>query len=129
MLDTDIVSDLVRHPHGRVATKVIQHGADTVCISVISSAELLYGALRTGSARLLDRVENVLANVHILPFDRPCDLEYGKVRSELEAAGQPIGPNDTLIAAHARSLSLTIVTANTSEFARVRGLHVENWLA
>lgn len=65
----------------------------------------------------------------MLPFDVPADAEYGGIRWELEAAGKPIGGNDLLIAAHARTISATIVTANTDEFKRIRGPNVENWLA
>jgi tRNA(fMet)-specific endonuclease VapC len=61
-------------------------------------------------------------------MDTPLDVEYGRIRSELEAAGQPIGMNDLLIASHASALGLTIVTDNTSEFSRIQGLSVENWL-
>ncbi len=64
----------------------------------------------------------------MLPLDRPADAEYGGIRAELEAAGQPIGMNDLLIAAHARALGLTLVTDNTREFGRIRGLSVQNWL-
>ena len=64
-----------------------------------------------------------------LPFDVPADSEYGGIRSELEAAGKPIGGNDLLIAAHAYATGATIVTANADEFKRIRGLNVENWLA
>ncbi|MDA0582524.1 VapC toxin family PIN domain ribonuclease, partial [Acinetobacter baumannii] len=64
----------------------------------------------------------------VLPLDIPADAEYAGIRAELEAAGQPIGMNDLLIAAHAYALSLTLVTDNTREFGRIRGLSVENWL-
>ena len=64
----------------------------------------------------------------MLPFDVPADAEYGGIRSELEAAGKPIGSNDLLIAAHAYATRATIVTANVDEFKRIRGLSVENWL-
>jgi tRNA(fMet)-specific endonuclease VapC len=71
----------------------------------------------------------VLARLPILSLDVPADARYGSIRAELEAAGQPIGPNDLLIAAHALALGATIVTANTGEVRRVRGLNVENWIA
>ena len=64
----------------------------------------------------------------VLAFDMPADAEYAAIRTELEAAGEPIGPNDTLIAAHAYALGLTLVTADAG-FTRIRGLPVENWLA
>jgi tRNA(fMet)-specific endonuclease VapC len=65
--------------------------------------------------------------IRVLPTDTPVDSEYGGIRAELEAAGQPIGGNNLLIAAHAYALRLTLVTGNISEFGRIRGLSVENW--
>jgi len=93
------------------------------------AAELRFGCARKGSPQLLRRVEAFLAEVPVLPFDVPADAAYGEIRAELEAAGQPFGANELLIAAHARALAATVVTANGAEFARVPGLAVENWLA
>lgn len=128
MLDTNIVSDLIRNPQGRAAERLRQHGQDGICVSIITAAELRYGAAKKGSTRLLSRVEAVLSTIDVLPFDVPADTEYGSIRAELEAAGQPIGPTDLFIAAHACSTGVTLVTHNVSEFRRVRGLKVENWL-
>lgn len=129
MLDTNIVSDLVRNPQGRVFDRIAVVGSDTMCISIITAAELRYGCAKKGSPRLLAQVETILGSIEILPFDVPADTEYAGIRAELEAAGKPIGPNDLLIAAHAYAAGATLVTANVGEFERVRGLHVENWLA
>jgi tRNA(fMet)-specific endonuclease VapC len=128
MLDTNIVSDLVRKPQGPVMRTIVRVGSENTCISIITAAELRYGCARKGSPKLLANVEAILGSIHILAFDVPADAEYGGIRAELEAAGKPIGPNDLLIAAHAYSLGAVLVTANTGEFARVRGLAVENWL-
>ena len=128
MLDTSIVSDLIRNPAGQAAQRARAAG-DAVCVSVIVAAKLRYGCARKGSPQLLRRVEEFLSEVPVLPFDVPADAEYGGIRAELEAAGRPIGSNDLLIAAHARTLGATVVTANLGEFRRVRGLQVENWLA
>lgn len=128
MLDTNIVSDLVRSPQGRVFDQIAALGSDTMCISIITAAELRYGCAKKGSPRLLAQVEAILASIDILPFDVPADTEYAGIRAELEAAGKPIGPNDLLIAAHAYAAGATLVTANVSEFERVRGLRVANWL-
>ncbi len=128
MLDTNIVSDLVRNPQGAVMRHIVRVGPEAVCVSIITAAELRYGCARKGSAKLLANVEAILGSVQILAFDVPADAEYGGIRAELEAAGRPIGPNDLLIAAHACSLGAVLVTANTGEFARVRGLQLENWL-
>jgi tRNA(fMet)-specific endonuclease VapC len=128
MLDTNIVSELIRNPAGRTAQRARAAG-DSVCVSVIVAAELRYGCAKKGSPQLLRKVEEFLAEVPVLPFDVPADGEYGGLRAELEAAGRPIGSNDLLIAAHACALGATVVTANVGEFRRIRGLNVENWLA
>jgi tRNA(fMet)-specific endonuclease VapC len=129
MLDTNIIADLVRNPQGKTAKRVAKAGEDNICTSIIVAAELRYGCAKSGSERLLKAVEELLAEIDVLPFDVPADTEYGGIRAELDAAGKPIGANDLLIAAHACSTGATIVTANTDEFKRIRGLKVENWLA
>lgn len=128
MLDTNIVSDLVRNPQGRVFDRIVRVGSDRLCISVITAAELRYGCAKKGSPKLLAQVETILGALDILPFDVPADSDYGGIRAELEAAGKTIGPNDLLIAAHAYALQAILVTANAEEFRRVRGLEIENWL-
>jgi len=129
MLDTNIISDLVRNPQGKTAKRIAKAGEDNICTSIIVAAELRYGCAKSGSERLRKAVEELLAEIDVLPFDVPADTEYGGIRAELEAAGKPIGANDLLIAAHAGSIGATIVTANTDEFKRIRGLKVDNWLA
>jgi tRNA(fMet)-specific endonuclease VapC len=128
MLDTNVISDLVRNPQGKAAKRIARVGEDSVCTSIIVAAELRYGCAKSGSKRLLKAVEDLLGEIKVLPFDVPADTEYGGIRSALEAAGKPIGSNDLLIAAHAYATGATMVTANTDEFKRVRGLKVENWL-
>jgi tRNA(fMet)-specific endonuclease VapC len=129
LLDTNIISDLIRNPQGRAAKRIARVGEDNICTSIIVAAELRYGCAKSGSKRLLKAVEDLLGEINVLPFDIPADADYGGIRSELEAAGRPIGGNDLLIAAHASATGATVVTANTDEFKRVRGLKVENWLA
>ncbi len=128
MLDTNIISDLLRHPDGSAAERIADVGPDAVCVSIITAAELRYGCAKKGSAKLMAHVEAILDSVQVLAFDVPSDAEYGGIRAELEAAGKPIGPNDLLIAAHACAAGAILVTDNTSEFSRVRGLRVENWI-
>ncbi|MEO8244758.1 MAG: type II toxin-antitoxin system VapC family toxin [bacterium] len=128
MLDTNIVSDLVRNPQGPVMRHIVRVWPEAVCISIITAAELRYGCARKGSAKLLANVEAILASIQVLALEVPADAAYGGIRAELEAAGKPIGPNDLLIAAHASTLGAVLVTANIGEFTRVRGLSVENWL-
>ena len=129
MLDTNIVSDLIRNLQGRAAKRIAKMGEDNTCTSIIVAAELRYGCAKGGSKRLLKAVEDLLGEIKVLPFDVPADAEYGGIRSELEGAGKPVGGNALLIAAHACAIGATIVTANTNEFRRIRGLNVENWLA
>lgn len=128
MLDTNIVSDLVRNPQGRAAARLAEHGDAGVCVSVVTACELRFGAAWKGSARLSAHVEVVLAAMDVLALDVPADREYGVLRAELEAAGTPIGQTDLFIAAHARALRVMLVTHNIREFSRVRGLTLENWL-
>jgi len=128
LLDTDIISALLREPDGRAARHVARVGHRDLCTSVIVAAELRFGCARKGSARLQARVERLLDTIPILPVDAPVDTEYGGIRAELEAAGHTLGGNDLLIGAHARALGLTLVTGNTREFERIRGLALENWL-
>ena len=129
MLDTNIISDLIKNPQGRAAKRIAKVGGDNICTSIIVAAELRYGCAKSGSKRLLKAVEDLLGEISVLPFDVPADAKYGGIRSELEAAGKPIGGNDLLIAAHACAVGATIVTANTGEFKRIRSLNIENWLA
>ena len=128
LLDTNILSDLIRHPQGLVARQIAAAGEETICTSIIVAAELRFGAAKSGSAKLTDRVDLILSAIEILPLESPADREYGKLRQYLASRGAPIGPNDMLIAAHALGAGLTMVTANIGEFSRVPGLNVENWL-
>jgi len=128
LLDTNIISDIIRNPFGPAARHVEEIDPKEICTSIVVAAELRYGCAKKGSAKLLARVESVLETVPVLPLDIPTDIKYGGIRAELESAGQTIGLNDLLIAAHACALDLTLVTDNTREFQRIRGLNLENWL-
>ena len=128
LLDTNILSDLVRNPHGVIKEQIIGVGEDAICTSIIVSSELRFGAEKKGSERLRFQLEAILSAIEILPFEEPADKQYAKLRNILEKAGTPIGPNDMLIAAQAISLGLILVTANFREFCQVPGLGVENWL-
>ena len=128
LLDTNIVSDLIRNPQGRVTQRIREIGEAQVCTSIIVAAELRYGAAKKGSPRLTAQLEAVLGALDILPFEVPADAVYGRLRARLDRAGQPIGGNDLLIAAQAIALRHTIVTENDREFARIEDLPRENWL-
>lgn len=129
LLDTNILSDLVRNPAGRIAQRIASVGEETVCTSLVVSAVIRFGAFKKGSKRLSSQLEAVLSALDILPLKEPIDERYARLRLALERAGTPIGGNEMLIAAHALALGLTLVTANEREFSRVPGLAVENWLS
>lgn len=129
MLDANIVSALVRDPAGPVAGHIARVGERSLCVSVVTAAELRFGAAKRGSKALAARVEAVLSRLPVLPLAPPVDAAYASIREELERAGRPIGPNDLLIAAHARTEGAVMVTANRAEFERVAGLVVEDWTA
>ena len=128
MLDTNVISELVRNPGGRAAARLAEVGDGDVVTSVIVAGELRYGCLRKGSARLAERVEAVLREIEVLALKPEVGALYGEIRRDLEAGGTPIGQNDLWIAAQARSAEAVLVTDNEAEFRRVEGLVVENWL-
>ena len=128
LLDTNILSDLVRNPQGRVAQRIRKVGEKRVCTSILVGAELRYGAAKKGSALLSSQVEAVLAAIDVLPLETPADKTYGMIRAKLEKIGRPIGGNDLLIASQAVTLGYTVVTDNENEFKRVENLLHENWL-
>lgn len=128
LLDTNIVSDMVRRPEGAAARRNAAIAPDAVVTSVIVAAELRFGLELRQSSRLTAQTELVLASLPVLSLDKPADSLYGQLRADLQRRGQLIGSNDLLIAAHALSLGATLVTDNVREFERVDGLFVENWL-
>jgi tRNA(fMet)-specific endonuclease VapC len=128
LLDTNILSDLVRKPHGEVAKAIARVGEQNVCTSVVVTAELRFGAAKSGSKRLVRQVDRILSALEILPLEPPADRQYASVRKPLEQRGHPIGPNDLLIDAQSLSENCTLVTANEREFSRVPSLKTENWL-
>lgn len=128
LLDTNIISDLMQHPQGEVAQQIAQVGEDSVCTSLIVAAELEFGGLKKGSAKLQERIAIVLSAMDVLALEKPAEKKYAEVRTHLEKQGTPIGANDLLIAAQALALGLCVVTRNVREFERVPGLRVENWL-
>lgn len=129
LLDTNILSHIMREPQGSSARRILQLGDDAVCTSIVVASEIRYGCRKSGSKRLAERAEAILDSMAVLPLASPVDIHYGAIRAHLEKRGKLIGPNDLLIAAHARSLSLTLVTDNEAEFRRVPQLRVENWLS
>ena len=126
LLDTNILSHLIRHPQGQVRKHLDRVDEDSLCTSVIVACELRYGALRSGSKHIAERVRMLLQIVPVLGLEPGVDQHYADIRTHLERQGTPIGHNDLLIAAHARHLKLVMVTHNIREFRRVPQLSVEN---
>lgn len=128
LLDTNIISDLIKNPRGLIFAKIQEIGEDKICTSIIVACELRFGARKKNSAKLTERVEIILNNINILSLSNPVEEYYAEIRFHLESQGTLIGSNDLLIAAHALTLDLIVVTANIREFSRVPNLKVENWL-
>ncbi len=129
LLDTNILSDLIRHPHGRITECLREVLPATAGTSIVVTSEIHFGLDKRGSETLRRQAELILGALEVLPLESPVDRHYGEIRAELTRQGKLIGQNDLFIAAHARSLGLVLVTANVKEFSRVPGLAVENWLA
>jgi tRNA(fMet)-specific endonuclease VapC len=128
LLDTNILSHLVRQPQGPVADRIAEVGEANVLTSVIVACELRYGAANRGSRKLTRQVEAVLSAMTIRPLDSDIERVYASIRVALERKGTPIGAHDMLIAAHARAIDAVCVTDNVAEFRRVPALKIENWL-
>ncbi|MES2337884.1 MAG: type II toxin-antitoxin system VapC family toxin [Pseudomonadota bacterium] len=128
LLDTNIISDVVRRPTGLVAQRIARIGEHRIAISIISAAELRFGVENVRSERLARQVEAVLATLAVLPFGDPGDVHYARIRTDLHRRGLLIGANDMLIAAHTLAMDVTLVTDNVREFERIDGLRLENWL-
>ena len=128
LLDTDTVIYTIKNRPQEVRKMFTRH-AQQMAISTITLGELVYGAEKSAyPERNLADIEAMAARLEILPFDELAAVHFGQVRAELAKSGNPIGPYDQVIAGHARSLGLILVTNNTREFIRVSGLRLENWV-
>jgi len=128
LLDTNVLSQLIRDPRGPVAMRLATVGDAQVFTSVVVASELRFGARKKGSAVLTDRVDQLLASVKVAPLEAGVDRLCADIRHALESRGQLIGANDLFIAAHAIEQQATLVTDNVAEFQRVPGLQIENWV-
>lgn len=128
LLDTNVLSHLVRQPQGPVADHIADVGEANVRTSVLVACELRYGAAKRGSKKLTRQVEAVLSAMTIKPLESDVERIYASIRVALERKGTPIGAHDMLIAAHARAIDAVCVTDNVAEFKRVSALKVENWV-
>lgn len=128
MLDTNMVIYVIKHKPHKVISKFLSLEPSDICISSITFAEMEYGVFKSSKPEQNQTALMMfLENISILPFDEEAAIDYGDLRAYLEKKGTPIGPNDMLIAAHARSTGLILVTNNTREFERVNNLKLENW--
>ncbi len=129
MLDTNIIAYAKNNRPESVLRRLTQYQPEDMCISSITLAELEYGVCNSSRPEQ-NRIAllTFLARIAVLPFDAEAAREYGLIRADLTKKGTLIGANDLLIAAHARSLGLTLITNNTREFDRVENLRVENWV-
>ena len=126
LLDTDTVSFILR-AQGPAASRLTAHQPSEIAISSLTLAELRFGAERRRSRKLHGVIDTFIRTIQVMPFDPACAAAYGRIQAALEAKGTPIGTLDTLIAAHAFALNLTLVTNNQKHFSQVRGLALENW--
>lgn len=129
LLDTNIVSSLIRLRGASPAFRLASHHRTQVCTSVIVASEIRFGITKKGSLRLETEAERVLNGLVVLPFEAPADTFYGTVRVDLERRRLTISANDLLIAAHCLAVDATLVTNNTREFERVKNLRIEDRLA
>lgn len=128
LLDTNICIFVIRQKPPAVVQRFIQYAPDELGISTVTLAELRYGADKSSDpSKNHAALNSFLAPIAIVDFDPECAERYGSVRSDLERRGIPIGPLDTMIAAHALRLRLPLVTNNTKEFVRVQSLTLEDW--
>jgi tRNA(fMet)-specific endonuclease VapC len=128
MLDTDTVSFALRG-QGAVGSNLVAHAPSQICLSAISLSELRYGADRRGSKRLHRLIDTFTMSVTVVSFDEAAAAMFGRLCARLESRGKPIGVLDTLIAAHAMALNVTLVTNNSKHFGRVSGLKTANWMS
>jgi tRNA(fMet)-specific endonuclease VapC len=126
MLDTDTVSYVLRN-EGNAAAQLTAHLPSEVCISVITLSELRFGAEKRKSRKLNALIDTFVAAVEPMPFDAAAAATFGRVRAGLESKGRPIGLLDALIASHALSLGVALVTNNARHFSGIPGLRTVNW--
>ncbi len=129
MLDTNICIYIIKQKPKSVIDKFKKMKNANICISSITYSELLYGVEKSSNiAKNLLALTMFLSNIEILSYDESASIDYGTIRAKLEKQGKIIGPLDMLIAAHAKSLNITLVSNNSKEFERVEGLRLENWV-
>ncbi|MCF6322921.1 MAG: tRNA(fMet)-specific endonuclease VapC [Gammaproteobacteria bacterium] len=127
MLDTNIVIYTIKNRPAQVREAFKQH-ENQMCISAVTLGELVYGAEKSAKPEQnLATIEGLTARLNVAAFDQHASEHFGQLRAELARNGKPIGPYDMMIAGHARSMGLILVTNNQKAFERVPGLRIENW--
>jgi len=128
MLDTNICIYAIKHSYDSVLKHLKKHKPQDICISSITYSELVYGAYKSNAIEK-NRIalSLLLSNIEIVDFDSLASEKYGETKALLEKQGTPIGSLDMLIASHALANNCTLVTNNTKEFERIKGLKIENW--
>ena len=127
LLDTNIVTYTIKNRPGEVRAQFMLHEG-RMAISSVTLGELVFGAERSSQPQKnLNDVESLVARLEVLPFDDLAAYHFGQIRADLYDRGRPIGPYDMMIAGHARSRGLILVSNNLAEFERVQGLRIENW--
>jgi tRNA(fMet)-specific endonuclease VapC len=129
LLDTNILTDLIKHPDGPVRKRIAEVGEENICTSIVVACALRFGARKKNAPALTKRIEQLLQTIEVLPLAEDVDRTYAKVRTALEKKGRSIGANDLLIGAHALNERCVWVTHNGSEFAPIAGLKIDDWLA
>lgn len=129
LLDTNICIYLIKRKPPEVLQRFLQLSPGSVFISSVTTSELYYGAQKSQRVQTnLEALNHFLLSFRIVDYDESASFLYGELRADLEKRGQPIGPLDMMIAAHALSLDVPLVTNNTKEFERIKGLKLENWV-
>ncbi|WP_274584069.1 type II toxin-antitoxin system VapC family toxin [Neisseria leonii] len=128
LLDTNVCIYIISRKPEYVFEKFEQYMPGEIAVSAVTACELAFGVEKSGSQRNRDALDKFLAHLDILPLDGAVIRHYARIRQQLQSRGEPIGSLDFLIAAHALSLRIPLVTNNLKEFERVDGLRLENWV-
>lgn len=128
MLDTNICIFIMKNSSERLLQNIVSHKKEDVCMSSISYSELLFGVSKSlYKGKNMRNLKLLIKDIRVIPYTQECADAYGAIRYELEKKGTPIGHLDMLIAAHSKTLGMSLVTNNTKEFSRVPGLDIEDW--
>ena len=128
MLDTDICSYIIKRNPASVAQAFWEHKNDEICVSSVTYAELIYGAMRSGSPRIHAAIKRLVARFNIVDFNEAAALEYARIRRSLEVKGTPVANADIMIASCAMIKKAVLVTNNVKHFGKIHDLKIENWI-